>query len=53
MKLSTHAKGLVTELAVQQAFIKHGFGVSVPLLPTSRYERCVWLRGFESLQAHQ
>ena len=38
MELSTHAKGVVTELAVQQAFIKHGFGVSVPVLPTSKYD---------------
>lgn len=36
--LSTHAKGVVTELAVQQAFIRYGFGVSVPILPTSRYD---------------
>ena len=44
-QLSTHAKGLVTELAVQQAFISHGFGVSVPLLPTSRYDMIVDVNG--------
>lgn len=36
--LTTHEKGVVTELTVQREFIKHGFGVSVPLLPTSRYD---------------
>lgn len=40
-ELSTHAKGVITELAVQQAFISHGFGVSVPVLPTSRYDMIV------------
>lgn len=43
--LSTHAKGLVTELTVQKEFIKHGFGVSVPLLPTSRYDMIVDIYG--------
>ena len=38
MELSTHTKGAITELAVQQAFLSHGFGVSVPILPTSRYD---------------
>lgn len=40
-ELSSHAKGVITELAVQQAFISHGFGVSVPVLPTSRYDMIV------------
>lgn len=40
-ELSSHAKGVLTELAVQQAFISHGFGISVPVLPTSRYDMIV------------
>ena len=44
-ELSTHAKGLVTELEVQKAFIERGFGVSVPLLPTSRYDMIVDIYG--------
>lgn len=44
-ELSTHEKGLVTELTVQREFIKHGFGVSVPLLPTSRYDMIVDIYG--------
>lgn len=39
--LDTNVKGLLTELRVQQAFISHGFGVSVPLNPSARYDMIV------------
>jgi hypothetical protein len=46
MELSTHAKGLSTELAVRKAFIDNGFGVSIPLLPTSRYDMIADIDGY-------
>jgi hypothetical protein len=38
MELSTHAVGLSTELAVMKDFVDHGFVVSRPLNPDSRYD---------------
>lgn len=45
MELTTHEKGMITELTVQREFIEHGFNVSVPLLPSSRYDMIVDIYG--------
>lgn len=39
--LDTNMTGLLTEMQVQQEFIKRGFGVSVPLNPSERYDLIV------------
>jgi hypothetical protein len=39
--MDPNLKGILTELAVQQAFLKYGFGVSVPVNPSSRYDMIV------------
>ena len=44
--MDTNLKGILTELAVQQAFLKHGFGVSVPVNPASRYDMIVDAYGY-------
>ena len=45
MALSTHARGTITELAVQKAFIEQGFNVSVPICADSRYDMIADLNG--------
>lgn len=39
--MDTNLKGVLTELSVQQAFLKKGFGVSIPINPSSRYDLIV------------
>lgn len=36
--MNPNIKGLLTEMTVQQEFIKRGFGVSIPLNPSERYD---------------
>ena len=45
-KMDPNLKGVLTELAIQQAFMQYGFGVSVPLNPASRYDMIVDAYGY-------
>lgn len=44
--MDSNLKGVLTELAVQQAFLGYGFGVSVPVNPASRYDMIVDAYGY-------
>lgn len=44
--MDSNLKGILTELAVQQAFLKHGFEVSIPVNPASRYDMIVDAYGY-------